>query len=286
MQYPRYILTLSCLDAHGIVAAVSGFLAENGGFIIESAQHGDASTEQFFMRTEFEMPPLAPEKKQLASSFQTIVADRFGMRWALHDKTKKPRAVILVSRHGHCLNDLLYRVESNILPIEICAVISNHPDFKERVQWHDIAFHHLPILPGRKEAQEQQMLTLIDDCQPDMVVLARYMQILSPPLCEALVGRAINIHHSFLPGFKGANPYQQAFDRGVKIIGATAHYVTKELDEGPIIEQEVARVDHALIPEDLAAIGRDIECVVLARALKYHSEHRVLLNGKKTVIFK
>lgn len=278
----RYILTLSCKDAHGIVAAVSGFLAQSGGFIIESAQFGDFSTGQFFMRTEFDAAHDAPT---IRTAF-TPLAEKFGMEWSLYDLEKKPRLLILVSKEGHCLNDLLHRYRTGGLGVEIPAVVSNHTTLKQMVDWHDIAFMHLPMTPETKQKQERQLLKIIDEQKIDLVVLARYMQILSPDLCKALRGRAINIHHSFLPSFKGAKPYHQAFTRGVKLIGATAHFVTEDLDEGPIIEQEVARVDHTHKPEDLVAIGQDSECIVLARALKYWTEHRVLLNGNKTVIFR
>jgi formyltetrahydrofolate deformylase len=208
------------------------------------------------------------------------VAQRFAMQWQIAHKAHKSRVLIMVSKFGHCLNDLLYRQKTGQLAIEIPAIISNHTDWEHVAKWHEIPFYHLPI------NDEKKVLEIVSRHQIDVVVLARYMQILSPELCAKLEGRAINIHHSFLPSFKGARPYTQAFDRGVKLIGATAHYVTTDLDEGPIIEQEVARVDHTHSPDDLAAIGRDTECVALARALRYHIEHRVLLNGKKTVVFK
>ena len=278
----RYILTLSCKDAHGIVAAVSGFLAQSGCFITESAQFGDFSTGQFFMRTEFDATRSADD---LRTQFKSL-AEKFSMEWSLYDLAKKPRALLLVSKEGHCLNDLLHRYRTGGLGVEIPAVVSNHTSLKQMVDWHDIPFIHLPIIPENKQKQEQALLKIIDEQQIDLVVLARYMQILSPEFCTALRGRAINIHHSFLPSFKGAKPYHQAFTRGVKLIGATAHFVTEDLDEGPIIEQEVSRVDHTHKPEDLVAIGQDSECIVLARALKYWTEHRVLLNGNKTVIFR
>jgi formyltetrahydrofolate deformylase len=214
------------------------------------------------------------------------VADRFAMDWQLHDRAVKPRVLIMVSKYGHCLNDLLHRYITDTLPVEIPAIVSNHPDFKEVVEWNKIPFHHFPMEPGGKAKQEDKIYDLIQKHKIEVIVLARYMQILSPELCSKLAGRVINIHHSFLPGFKGAKPYHQAFDRGVKLIGATAHYVTADLDEGPIIEQEVTRVDHTYKPEDLEAVGRDSECSVLARALKYHIEQRVLINGHKTVVFK
>jgi len=281
-----YILTLSCKDVRGIVAAVTGFLAEHYGFIIESAQFGDASTGQFFLRIEFSSGEMTPPEDIFKKRFHDEVAQRFAMQWQLHDKARKPRVVIMVSRHGHCLNDLLHRHLTKTLPVEIPAIISNHPDFKEVVEWQRIPFYHLPMEQGGKQAQEAKVWDVFTRHGGDTLVLARYMQILSPELCAKLDGRAINIHHSFLPSFKGAKPYTQAFDRGVKIIGATAHYVTPDLDEGPIIEQEVARVDHTFKPDDLEAAGRDIECAVLARALKYHIERRVLVNGCKTVVFK
>jgi formyltetrahydrofolate deformylase len=286
MPQKTYILTLSCRDVRGIVAAVTGFLLEQNGFIIESAQFGDASTDQFFLRIEFSTNELSPEEGVFKAYFQNQVAARFAMSWSLFDKAQKSRVLIMVSKYGHCLNDLLHRYTTKSLPVEVPVIISNHPDFKEIVEWHNIPFYHLPIVSGDKHEQEARIQELIAQYKIDVVVLARYMQILSPELSRLLAGKAINIHHSFLPGFKGAKPYTQAFDRGVKIIGATAHYVTDDLDEGPIIEQEVMRVEHTYKPEDLEAAGRDIECAVLARALKYHIEHRVLINGNKTVVFK
>lgn len=286
MNKNRYILTLSCKDVRGIVASVSGFLADNFAFIIESAQFGDESTGQFFLRMEFSIEHGGPSEDLLKKLFYDNVAKRFSMQWQLADKSRKSRVLIMVSKFGHCLNDLLHRYGTGQLSIEIPAIISNHTDWEKVAKWHEIPFYHLPIVAANKAQQEEQILAVIERHQIDVVILARYMQILSPELCAKLQGKAINIHHSFLPSFKGAKPYSQAFDRGVKLIGATAHYVTTDLDEGPIIEQEVARVDHTNLPDDLAAIGRDTECVALARALKYHTEHRVLLNGKKTVIFR
>jgi formyltetrahydrofolate deformylase len=280
-----YILTLSCADVRGIVAATTGFLADHHGNILESAQFGDASTGQFFLRIEFSTDAQTLAEDIFKKRFHEEVAQRFGMRWQLYDKARKSRVLILVSKYGHCLNDLLHRTHSGTLPIEIAAVVSNHPDFKDMVEWHKLPFYHLP-LAGDKSAQEAKIWDTAERHKTDVVVLARYMQILSPELCAKLEGRVINIHHSFLPSFKGAKPYTQAFDRGVKLIGATAHYVTTDLDEGPIIDQEVARVDHTYKPGNLEAVGRDIECAVLARALKYHIEHRVLTNGHKTVVFR
>ena len=282
----RYILTLSCQDVRGIVASVTGFLAEHFGFIIESAQFGDASTGKFFLRIEFTVEEQGPSEDVLKKRFHELVGARFAMHWQIVAKEQKSRVLIMVSKFGHCLNDLLYRHSTGQLAIDIPAIVSNHRDWEHVANWHDIPFYHLPVASGEKAKQEEQVLEVIERHRIDVVVLARYMQVLSEGMCQKLRGKAINIHHSFLPSFKGAKPYQQAFDRGVKLIGATAHYVTSDLDEGPIIEQEVGRVDHTHLPEELAALGRDIECLVLARALKYHTEHRVLLNGSKTVVFR
>jgi len=279
---PHYILTLSCADARGIVAAVSGFLTEQNGFIIESTQFGDPSTDRFFMRVHFS----APSGADLKARFASEVAQRFGMEWELHDASRKARVLVLVSKYQHCLNDVMYRYQTGQLPVEIVGVVSNHEDARSMVEWHGIPYHHLPVTADTKAAQEAQILELIEREAIDVVILARYMQILSSELSARLRGKAINIHHSFLPSFKGAKPYHQAYERGVKLIGATAHYVTDALDEGPIIEQEVTRVDHTFSPETLTAVGQDIEALVLARALKYHVEHRVLLNGTKTVVFR
>lgn len=281
-----YILTISCPDTVGIVFAVSGFLAERGCNIIDSAQFGDRVTSLFFLRIHFSAAASSPEKKALEGAFSELIATPFRMSWKLHDANRPQRVMIMVSKFGHCLNDLLYRYRLGYLPIEIPAIVSNHRDFYQLAAWHNVPFHYLPVTPDTKQAQEDRLLEIIDEERVDLVVLARYMQVLSPSLCATLEGRAINIHHSFLPSFRGAKPYHQAFARGVKLIGATAHYVTSGLDEGPIIDQEVERVDHTLTPDDLVAIGRDIENVVLARAVKYHVEHRVLLNGNKTVVFK
>lgn len=284
MQNRHYILTLSCPDVKGIVAAVSTFLAEQGGFIIESSQFGDITTGQFFMRTAFDADASVCSEDELRARFAPI-ATRFNMDWQLHNTERKPKVMILVSHASHCFNHLLHHHMTGTLPMEIVAVASNHTKLAPMAAQHQLPFHHLPVSPESKMEQEAQLLRLIQDTGAEIVVLARYMQILSDGLCAKLKGKAINIHHSFLPGFKGANPYQQAYDRGVKIIGATAHYVTAELDEGPIVEQEVTRVSHHHTPEDLRRIGQDIESQVLTRALKYHLEHRVFLNGHKTVVF-
>jgi formyltetrahydrofolate deformylase len=285
-QPKRYILTISCPDAVGIVASVAGFLSGHGAFIEESSHFGDPITMRFFMRTVFQEHPGLPSINELEKAFAVQVAEKFKMDWRIHAADYKPRVLILVSKFDHCLNDLLYRYRTGQLKMDIPAVVSNHRDLERLVEWHGIPYHHLPVEAASKESQERQILEMADRLKIDLVVLARYMQILSPAMCEALSGRCINIHHSFLPSFKGAKPYHQAHARGVKIIGATAHYVTTDLDEGPIIEQEVERVDHANTPDDLAAIGRDIESRVLARAVGYHIDHRVLMNGVKTVVFK
>ncbi|MBX6384918.1 MAG: formyltetrahydrofolate deformylase [Microbispora sp.] len=277
----EYVLTLSCPDRPGVVAAVSGLLAGKGCNIIESQQFGDPVAERFFMRVQFSGGCTLDE---LRAGFAALAPD-FAMEFQLFDLAVRTRVLVLVSRFDHCLNDLLYRVRSGLLPIEIVAVASNHPDLRPLTQSYGVDYHHLPVTPETKPRQEAEILTLVDHYQVDLVVLARYMQVLSEEMCAKLAGRMINIHHSFLPSFKGAKPYHQAYSRGVKLIGATAHYVTPDLDEGPIIEQEVARVNHTHSPEDLAAIGRDLECQALARAVRWHAEHRVLLDGHKTIIF-
>lgn len=282
----RHILTISCPDAVGIVASVAGFLSGHEAFIEESSHFGDPVTNRFFMRTVFQEHPGMPSIGEVEKGFAEKVAKRFDMDWRIHSAGYKPRLLILVSKFDHCLNDLLYRYRTGQLQVDIPAVVSNHRDLERLVEWHGIPYHHLPVDAASKQAQEKQILEMVDRMQIDLVVLARYMQILSGEMCAALSGRCINIHHSFLPSFKGARPYYQAHARGVKLIGATAHYVTTDLDEGPIIEQEVERVDHTKTPEDLTAIGRDIESRVLARAVGYHIEHRVLMNGVKTVVFK
>jgi formyltetrahydrofolate deformylase len=282
----RYILTLSCRDVAGIVAAVSGFIARQEGFILESTQFGDASTGRFFIRMDFRGGPGTPPGPELEALFAASVGEPFDMAWELHDAARRPRLLVLVSREGHCLNDLLHRARVGTLGVDIAGVVSNHDDFRGLVEWRGIPYHHLPVSLDNRAAQEAEIWRLVGELEADVVALARYMQVLGPELTGRLAGRAINIHHSFLPSFKGARPYHQAFDRGVKLIGATAHYVTDDLDEGPIIEQEVIRVDHAHTPQELMALGQDIECVVLARALKYHCEHRVLVNGSKTVVFR
>jgi formyltetrahydrofolate deformylase len=288
MTHPEYILTLSCLDQRGIVLRVSGFLAEHGCNIIDSDQFGDPESKLFFMRIHFALEEQNVSDATLRAGFDALCA-HLGASGQLHDAARKPRVLLMVSKIGHCLNDLLFRYRSGLLPVEIPAIVSNHMDFYQLAASYNIPFHHLPLEAGASEAdklsQESRIIELLDRHKVDLVVLARYMQILSPGLCEALKGRAINIHHSFLPSFKGARPYAQAHRRGVKLIGATAHFVTGDLDEGPIIEQDVERVDHAMSVEALTAIGRDVESVVLARAVKWFVEHRILLNGDRTVVF-
>jgi len=283
MQHNDYILTLSCPDRTGIVYRVSGLLFELGCNILDSQQFGDEETGRFFLRVHFDAPAgvaAADLRARLAP-----MSEEYGMELKLHDARRKERLLIMVSRQGHCRNDLLFRVHSGHLHAEVAAIVSNHNDYAGLAASYGIPFHHLPVTPDTKAEQERQVLALVEQENIDLVVLARYMQILSEDMCRALNGRAINIHHSFLPSFKGARPYYQAHDRGVKLIGATAHYVTADLDEGPIIEQDIARVDHSMSPESLAQVGRDVECLVLARAVRWHVEHRILLNGHKTIVF-
>ena len=278
-----YILTLSCPDRTGIVHAVSGFLLERGGNIEEAAQYNDHGTGLFFMRVRFACD--AHDHAQLCAQMAEL-GRTFGMEWKLHDAGQPMKTVILVSRDGHCLNDLLFRWKSGLLAIDVRAIVSNHRDFYQLAASYNVPCHHIPVTAQTKPQAEARQLEIVESEGAELDVLARYMQVLSNDLCARLAGRAINIHHSFLPSFKGAKPYYQAHDRGVKLIGATAHYVTADLDEGPIIEQDVARADHTDTVEDLTARGRDTESQVLARAVKWHSERRVLMNGHKTVVFK
>jgi len=281
----KYILTLSCPDQPGIVAEVSHLLASAGCNITSSDQYGDRESGQFFMRVAVRPINVAISCIDLREMFKPLGA-KFKMNWTIHDAGKPQRVLIMVSKFDHCLMDILYRKERGALFMEVPAVVSNHKDAYKLTASYDIQYHHWPVSPETKLAQEEKLLNLIDEEQIDLIVLARYMQVLSNKACERLAGRVINIHHSFLPSFKGAAPYQQAYTKGVKLIGATAHYVTANLDEGPIIEQNVARVNHAMSVSDLVATGRDVERVTLAEALKLHLEHRVLLNGSKTVVFK
>ncbi|MEU8482010.1 formyltetrahydrofolate deformylase [Streptomyces sp. NPDC048641] len=279
----QYVLTLSCPDKRGIVHAVSSYLFMTGCNIEDSQQFGDHDTGLFFMRVHFSADaPVTAEK--LRASF-AAVGDSFQMDWQIHRSSERMRVVLMVSKFGHCLNDLLFRARTGALPVDIAAVVSNHTEFAELVKSYDVPFHHIPVTKDNKPEAEAQILDLVRAEGVELVVLARYMQVLSDDLCKELSGRIINIHHSFLPSFKGAKPYHQAHARGVKLIGATAHYVTADLDEGPIIEQEVKRVGHDVTPDQLVAIGRDVECQALARAVKWHAERRILLNGRRTVVF-
>jgi len=300
----EYVLTLSCPDKPGIVYAVSSFLVQHSGNILASQQYGEGPDERFFMRVHFTLPPaetlagppqplagppqppLAPQLRlaQLERDF-SWVAEAFAMSWQLHDRAVRVRTLIMVSRLGHCLNDLLFRWKTGALPVDVVGVVSNHDEFGELAASYRIPFHHIPVTTATKAAAEAELLSVIDGAGADLIVLARYMQILSAEICKRVEGRMINIHHSFLPSFKGAKPYHQAHARGVKLVGATAHYVTPDLDEGPIIEQDVIRVDHTLGPQRLAEAGRDVEAQVLARAVTWHGEHRVLLNDDRTVVF-
>jgi formyltetrahydrofolate deformylase len=280
----EFVLTLSCPDRPGIVYAVSSFLVQHSGNILASQQYGESPDGRFFMRVHFTVPPPGRSLADLERDF-SWVAEAFHMSWQLHDQAVRVRTLIMVSRLGHCLNDLLFRWKTGALPVDVAGVASNHDDFGELAETYRIPFHHIPVTPATKAAAETRLLDLIGEAGVDLVVLARYMQILSGEVCKRVEGRMINIHHSFLPSFKGAKPYHQAHARGVKLVGATAHYVTPDLDEGPIIEQDVIRVDHTLPPERLAEAGRDVEAQVLARAVTWHAEHRVLLNGDRTVVF-
>ncbi len=318
MSHREFILTLSCQDKPGLVHAVSSFLVGQAGNILQSHQFDDRSQDRFYMRVHFDVPTgeevsvgegvvsgdgafggedvpggggdggdgvARDGLDELRQAFEPV-ARSFQMTWQLESASSPMRTLIMVSKFGHCLNDLLFRWRSGALNIDIPGIVSNHRDFESLAESYGIPFHHVPVTWDTKPAAEARVLDLIDELQVDLVVLARYMQVLSDDMCKRLEGRTINIHHSFLPGFKGARPYHQAHERGVKLIGATAHYVTADLDEGPIIEQDVARADHSLNPGDLAAIGRDVEAQVLARAVKWHTERRVLLNGNRTVIFR
>jgi formyltetrahydrofolate deformylase len=280
----RFVLTLSCGDRRGIVAAVASSIASQDGNIVESAQYGDPETARFFMRVAFSAPA-SVTTESFGRGFRPVAA-AYDLDWQLHDLADKPRALILVSKLGHCLNDLLYRHSIGHLRMELVAVVSNHETMRRRVEADGLRYISMPIAPATRAGQEAALIELIAAERVDLVVLARYMQIFSNDLATRLAGRAINIHHSFLPSFVGARPYHKAHERGVKLIGATAHYVTPDLDEGPIIEQDVGRVDHAMSVEDMVALGRDIEATVLARAVRFHLEHRVLINGARTVVFR
>ena len=281
-----FTLSASCPDQVGIIARVSGFIADKGGWILESSFHAHAVTGRYFMRIEIKADTLPFLLAQFRERFATEVAEPLQMEWRINDSAVKRRVVVLVSRQEHCLYDLLARWQARELDIEIPCVISNHDTFRGFVEWHGIPFLHVPISGDNKRAVDAEIRRIFDDVRGDSMVLARYMQILSPELCAALAGRIINIHHSFLPSFAGARPYHQAHQRGVKLIGATCHYVTSELDAGPIIEQDVIRIDHSDSPDDMVRYGKDIEKTVLARGLRYHLEDRVLVHGNKTVVFR
>jgi len=287
MNRPSYVLKSSCTDTVGIVAAVTGFLAERGALITEMSHFVDDDAQKSFIRVEFEDDAESNEDlAAMAGRYRETVARRFGMRYEFHPSGQKVRTLIAVSKQSHCINSLLHRWWDNHLPIEITGIVSNHDDQRELAEWYELPYFHLPIEPGRKPEQEARILALFEETESELLVLARYMQILTPHACETLAGRAINIHHSFLPGFKGARPYAQAFDRGVKLIGATAHYVTTDLDEGPIIEQDVVRVDHTMKPMELERLGQDVESTVLNRAVRWHAEHRVFENGRRTIVLR
>ena len=279
-----FVLLIATEDRKGIVAAVANSIASQDCNIVESSQYGDSFNGRFFMRVAF-AGPAGMTIESFTDAF-TPVATAYRLDWRVHDLRRKTKAMIMVSQGGHCLNDLLYRTATNRLPMQVTSVVSNHTTWQRRAEHEQITFHHLPITPENKLEQEAEMLRLVEEQEVDLIILARYMQVLSDQLCRKLDGRVINIHHSFLPGFKGAKPYHRAYERGVKMVGATAHYVTPDLDEGPIITQDVSIVDHADTVEDLIAQGQDTESRVLARAVKLHLEHRVLLNGNRTIVFK
>jgi formyltetrahydrofolate deformylase len=282
----EHVLTVSCTDRPGIMYAIASFLVGHDANVTESQQFNDRKAGLFFMRVQFAAAAAHPLDAALLSSDFTMVAESFGMTWNLTAAGHHPRALIMVSKFGHCLNDLLFRASTGALPVDIAAVVSNHPDLAVMADNYRIPFFHVPVEPGHKADAEAGLLRLVADLRIDLVILARYMQVLSDDLCKQLDGRAINIHHSILPSFKGARPYFQAYERGVKLVGATAHYVTADLDEGPIIEQTVARVDHWMSAEAVTALGRDTESLALARAVQWHCENRVLLDGKRTVVFR
>lgn len=284
MDQPDFVLLVSCVDRKGIVAAIAGSIAAQDCNIVHNAQFGDGHSGRFFMRVAFKAPEGLTREK-FSENFMAVGA-AYNLDWAVHDLRVKLRTLIMVSKGGHCLNDLLYRTATRYIPMQVTSVVSNHTTWQRRVEHEGIPFHHLPITPDTKEVQEAKLLAMIEEQQVDLVILARYMQVLSDETCRKLAGRVINIHHSSLPAFKGAMPYHRAWERGVKMVGATGHYVTADLDEGPIIAQDVSMVDHADTIEDLIAQGQETESRVLTRAVKAHCEHRVMLNGGRTVVFK
>jgi formyltetrahydrofolate deformylase len=284
---PSYILKSSCADTVGIVAAVTGFLADRGALITEMSHFVDDEAQKSFIRVEFEDDASSSdERAEMRASYKNTVARRFGMRFDFHPSGRKVKTLIAVSKQSHCINALLHQWWDGHLPIEITGIVSNHDDQRALAEWYELPYHHFPIEAGQKPRQEARILDLFGETGSELLVLARYMQILTPHACEILAGRAINIHHSFLPGFKGARPYHQAYDRGVKLIGATAHYVTTDLDEGPIVEQDVVRVDHTMKPGELERLGQDVESVVLNRAVRWHAQHRVFENGNRTIVLR
>jgi formyltetrahydrofolate deformylase len=284
-NHPLYILTTSCPDTTGVVAAIAGFLAAHNANITEAQHHNDVHTHMSFMRTVFhDSGKGLPELAALDRAFAEQVGNRFEMRWRFHETQRRCRTLIAVSRQGHCLNSILHRWSTGTLPVEVVAVVSNHQDMRSLAEWHGVPY--LPIIDGRKQEQERRLMEIFEKADAELLVLARYMQILTAEACRYFDGRAINIHHSFLPGFKGAKAYHQAHERGVKLIGATAHYVTTDLDEGPIIEQEVDRVDHTQSAEDMTVMGSELEAAVLNRAIKWHAERRVFRNGSRTMVLK
>jgi len=287
MNRPSYVLKSSCTDTVGIVAAVTGFLADRGALITEMSHFVDDEAQKSFVRVEFEDDAENPaELKALSDSYRQSVSRKFGMRFEFHPTGQKVRTLIAVSKQSHCINTLLHHWWDGHLPIEITGIVSNHDNQRALAEWYELPYHYFPIEPGKKPAQEAKILNLFEETQSELLVLARYMQILTPHACESLAGRAINIHHSFLPGFKGARPYYQAYDRGVKLIGATAHYVTTDLDEGPIIEQDVVRVDHSMKPRELERLGQDVESTVLNSAVLWHAQYRVFENGHRTIVLR
>jgi len=287
MNRPSHILKASCTDTVGIVAAVTGFLAERGALITEMSHFVDDEAQKSFIRVEFEDDAsVGADVAAMVAHFKDGVARRFGMRFEFHPSGRRMRTLIAVSKQSHCLNALLHRWYDGHLPIDITGIVSNHDDQRDLAEWYNLPYHHVPIERGRKPEQEARILALFEETESELLVLARYMQILTAHACESLAGRAVNIHHSFLPGFKGARPYYQAYERGVKLIGATAHYVTTDLDEGPIIEQDVIRVDHTMKPLELERLGQDVESTVLNRAVRWHAQHRVFENGHRTIVLR
>jgi formyltetrahydrofolate deformylase len=278
-----YVLTVTCKSTRGIVAAISGYLADKGCNIVDSSQFDDLQTGMFFMRVSF-ISEQGESREAITEGFAPV-AEKFGMDAKIESSAERMKVLLMVSRFGHCLNDLLYRWKIGALPIDIVGVVSNHFDYQKVVVNHDIPFHHIKVTKDNKPKAEAQLMDLVEQTGTELIVLARYMQVLSDELCQKMSGKIINIHHSFLPSFKGANPYKQAYERGVKLIGATAHYVTADLDEGPIIEQDTVRITHAQSAEDYVSLGRDVESQVLARAIHAHIHHRTFINGNRTVVF-